>query len=834
MKLRTRFLITIFLFVAVLASISISALITNQRAGKAHGRQHTAANIALGASELNYLANDYLIYGESQQFDRWQTRFASFSHDVAGLQVDKPDQQALLRNIQANTQRLKDVFDSVASAVGSSAQNQSGTIDPALLQISWSRIAVQSQGLVSDASQLSQLLGDQADWWHRTNMIVVIVLIGTFGAYLLVNYLIIQRQALKGIAKLQAGAAVIGFGNLDYRIEEKSKDEVGDLSRAFNSMASSLKEVTASKKDLEAEIAERKRIEQALKQSEQRYRLVFEGIQEAFIVQEIITDDAGKIVDLRYLEVNPIAEKALGKTRAELVGHTRKEVQGPLDEEGYQMVSRVTSTGEPVHVQRYIPVLNRWFEVLAYSPQPGQIATLNLDITERKRAEAEVAHLASFPELNPMPVLELNIAGDIMYLNPAARKSFPDLLTQGSQHPFLANWDDLVNALRSENIPSLSRDVNVGGRWYEQTLVHLPSYQRLRLYNRDITERKQGEEAVQFERDRLINILNSMEDGVCIMNPDFTLAYVNPSLQAEYGAVDGRKCFQYFYDFDDVCHWCNNKQVLAGNTLRRESQSGRTGKTYEIIDAPIKNADGSILKLAVFHDITERKRVEQLKDEFIGMVSHELKTPLTIVRGALGVAMTEGVSPEDVGSMLQDAMFGTENLTDIVDNLVELSRYQADRVALQKRPVDFHAIVGRAIEREESLDLKHKLVLDIPKDLSVVCDAVRVELVLKNLLNNAAKYSADGTEIRVSVKKVDDHVLTSVKDQGKGISPEDQDRLFKSFERLAETSTTKPGLGLGLLVCRRLVEAHGGKIWVESELGQGSTFFFTLPLAGSG
>ena len=160
MKLRTRFLITIFLFVAVLASISISALITNQRAGKAHGRQHTAANIALGASELNYLANDYLVYGESQQLDRWQTRFASFSHDVAGLQVDKPDQQALLRNIQANTQRLKDVFDSVASAVGSSAQDQSGTIDPALLQVSWSRIAVQSQGLVSDASQLSQLLGD--------------------------------------------------------------------------------------------------------------------------------------------------------------------------------------------------------------------------------------------------------------------------------------------------------------------------------------------------------------------------------------------------------------------------------------------------------------------------------------------------------------------------------------------------------------------------------------------------------------------------------------------------------------------------------------------------
>ena len=123
------------------------------------------------------------------------------------------------------------------------------------------------------------------------------------------------------------------------------------------------------------------------------------------------------------------------------------------------------------------------------------------------------------------------------------------------------------------------------------------------------------------------------------------------------------------------------------------------------------------------------------------------------------------------------------------------------------------------------------MVLDVPEGLSLVpADKVRVELILQNLLNNAVKYSAEGTIIRISAKIAGKAITVSVEDQGKGISLEDQAKIFQSFERLTETSTTRPGLGTGLLVCRRLVEAHGGEIWVESEPGKGSIFSFTLPL----
>ncbi len=241
MRIRTQFILTVLLFGAVLAAISASAIVTNRQVEQVSTQEEIAGSIARGASELSYLANDYVMYRESQQLDRWQARFTSFSNDVASLQTDDAEQQALVRNIQANTQRLQDVFDSVVSAVGRSSQDQGGATDPAWLQVSWSRMAVQGQGLVSSASRLSQLFSSQVDRLRRTNFVAVVALIGVFGAYFLVNYFMIQRRILKSMAKLQAGTAVIGSGDLDFRIEEKSNDEIGDLSHAFNRMTAELK-----------------------------------------------------------------------------------------------------------------------------------------------------------------------------------------------------------------------------------------------------------------------------------------------------------------------------------------------------------------------------------------------------------------------------------------------------------------------------------------------------------------------------------------------------------------------------------------------------------------
>ena len=255
MKLRTQFFITMLLFSIILVVIAASAIITNQQLEKAGQQERIAANIAQGAVELIYLSNDYLIYRESQQLKRWQSRFASFSEEVAGLNVDKPEQQALVRNIRGNQNRFKEVFDSVASAPGRPSQSQSVALDPAFLQVSWSRMAVQSRELVSDASRLSQLLHQQMDQLTKTDTMLMYVMVGLFGVFLLASYLLTYRRILKSIATLQAGTVVVGSGNLDFVIEEGKNDEIGELSRAFNQMTTDLKAVTASKADLEREIS---------------------------------------------------------------------------------------------------------------------------------------------------------------------------------------------------------------------------------------------------------------------------------------------------------------------------------------------------------------------------------------------------------------------------------------------------------------------------------------------------------------------------------------------------------------------------------------------------
>ncbi len=258
MKLRTQLMISIAVFGIALLIISTSFILTNQQVDRLRNQEALATNIELKANELGYLSNDYLLYRESLQLDRWNSKYYSLSDDIANLSVAAPDQQALVDNIKGDRQRLKAVFDDV---VANASVIQQGSYDPAFNQVSWSRIGVQIQDMVFDAERLSQKLRDEGDQAEQTNSLLAGVLLGTFAAFLLVNYFLIYRNTLRSIAILQAGARIIGSGNLDYAIDEKQGDEFGALARAFNRMTAQLKTVTASKADLEREVAERKRAE---------------------------------------------------------------------------------------------------------------------------------------------------------------------------------------------------------------------------------------------------------------------------------------------------------------------------------------------------------------------------------------------------------------------------------------------------------------------------------------------------------------------------------------------------------------------------------------------
>ena len=582
-----------------------------------------------------------------------------------------------------------------------------------------------------------------------------------------------------------------------------------------------------------------------------------------------------------------------------------------------------------------------------------------------KQAKEQIAHLASFPELNPNPILELDIAGNIKYLNPATEALFPDLPSQGCQHPFLTDWDLLLRALREKEPHTLTRDIKIGEFWYEQSYVLLPSTGDVLLYVGDITNRKQALQALQeSERDlnraqalahtgswRLdvrrnqllwsdeVHRIFSIPKGTPMTYETF-LSSVHPKDrkyvdQKWTAALRGEPYdVEHRIIVDDKVKWVRERAELefdskgelkggfgtaqditelkqVGEALREtkdylenlidyanapiivwnpkleitrfnhafERLTGRSadevlggkvgilfpddsrdksmkhireatsGERLEVVEIPIKHKDGIVYILlwnsstiyapdgktrlatiAQGQDITERKKMEQLKDEFIGLVSHELRTPLTVISGSLRTAMSEGVSQEDGRELLQNAAEGADSLAVILENMLELSRYQAGHLQLRIEMVSIAHAVKNVTEQLKRQGISHQFLMDIPRELPPVeADPVRVERILFNLMENATKYSPEDSKITVSSRMQEGFVVTRIIDRGLGISPDDQAKIFELFQQLEIPQLRAKGVGLGLVVCKRLVEAQGGWIKVDSELGKGSTFSFALP-----
>ena len=245
--------------------------------------------------------------------------------------------------------------------------------------------------------------------------------------------------------------------------------------------------------------------------------------------------------------------------------------------------------------------------------------------------------------------------------------------------------------------------------------------------------------------------------------------------------------------------------------------------------------------IVVHQDVTALKEAEQLKDEFIGIAAHELRTPLAILTGFVQTLLNQtarGKGPqlsEWQQQSLQGIDLATDRLVDLAEDLLDVTRVQAGRLELQREPTDLVALARRMLARRQLTTERHTLTLvtALPH-LVVHVDPRRIEQVLSNLIGNAIKYSPEGGAIEVTIRAEHEthEALLSVRDQGIGIPPYEQAQIFERFARAGNAQAYGiRGAGLGLYLCRELVEAHGGRIWLESVEGQGSTFFVALPLS---
>ncbi|MGD9116673.1 MAG: MASE3 domain-containing protein [Dehalococcoidia bacterium] len=281
------------------------------------------------------------------------------------------------------------------------------------------------------------------------------------------------------------------------------------------------------------------------------------------------------------------------------------------------------------------------------------------------------------------------------------------------------------------------------------------------------------------------------------------------------------------------------RRFVAGEEVRDQEMEVRRADGSPVWVSlsvrPIRDKEGRVVaSRSMMTDITEQKKLDQLKDDFIGLVSHELRSPMTVITGAVNTVLTEAerLSPEETQQLLRDAAAESETLSNLLSNLLELSRVQAQRLVLHSEAIDVKKTVRESVDKVKRQYGSHKFVIRLPRHLPpVYADPLRLERILYNLLENAVKYSPPGGKVTVSAQLQGEQMVIGVSDRGIGISPADQAKLFGPFQRLEKRPDGVRGIGLGLMVCRRLVEAHGGNIWVESEPGHGSTFYFTMPLS---
>jgi two-component system phosphate regulon sensor histidine kinase PhoR len=345
---------------------------------------------------------------------------------------------------------------------------------------------------------------------------------------------------------------------------------------------------------------------------------------------------------------------------------------------------------------------------------------------------------------------------------------------------------------------------------------------------------------LESERARATAILDSMVEGVIAVDERDHVLLLNPGARAIFGLgdepVEGRPFLEVIrhkelYDLAGEC------RADGGGSARREVDLGpprnRVLAVQAVAVAFTSPAQGALL---VLHDVTELRRLERVKTEFVANVSHELRTPLTAIRGYLETLLDGAIDePANARRFLQVASTHAERLSRLVDDLLQLSNIETGKVALAPEPLGLAELADGLVAMFEDPAARSGVTVahEVPAPIVVRADRDRLAQILVNLLDNAVKYTPAGGRIRLSARTVaSERVEVEVVDTGIGIPSTDLPRLTERFYRVDKARSRElGGTGLGLAIVKHLVQAHGGELYIDSALGQGTTVRFTLPTA---
>lgn len=597
---------------------------------------------------------------------------------------------------------------------------------------------------------------------------------------------------------------------------------------------------------------EQSRVSQGFRKSEDRYRTLFESIDDGFCIIEMIFDDSGNPIDYRFLEVNPAFERHTGLQDA--AGRRMRELVPNHEDHWFDIYGNVALTGEPIRFTQVANALEgRWFDLYALpigDPEHYQIAVVFHDMTAERRAEQAIRE----SEARLRKLTEIETVGIVFFQQ--------DLRITDTNDAFLNMCGYSHQDVAGGN---LSIATITPPEWKPESLhatddlfvhEHMEPYEReflrkdgSRMWGLVAGARIGENEAVKFvidisdakqieqDQGRLAAIVESSADAIVRCEPDGTIVDANHAATTLYRLpgeqLIGRNITEFAPDdrqhefADRFARLACGEVVPPWETIRIRDDGSEM--QLEIRMSPIHDASGYMVGCSgLLRDISERKRLEQAQEDFLAMASHDLRSPITVLLGRAQLMRRRKTFDE---SSIQTIITQARRIERLTADLQQVVHMESGKFELERTDVDLSKIAHAAIERI-LLDAKDiSFSLSAPDNPVIGCwDPHRLNQVLDNLLVNSVKYSPDGGDVAIQITTDETIATLRITDHGSGISPDDKKQLFGRFYRSRESRQTA-GLGLGLYITRMLLEAHGGSIDVCSTLGEGSTFTLRLPLA---
>jgi PAS domain S-box-containing protein len=621
------------------------------------------------------------------------------------------------------------------------------------------------------------------------------------------------------------------------------------------------------------DITELKRAEEALRESEERLNAVVDHMPATVFLRD--TEGRYILINRQYEEICRVGrDEARGKSVYDIL-------EGELAEESATHDREVIEQGRAIERELTLPLADGLhdfaavkFPVLDPSGKIAAVGGVELDITERKRAEETLRRQARTLEQLYDAVIVVNLDERIVDWNPAAERIFGYSKDEMLGKTTAGLYESIEEARRltAEMKQRMERD----GRWVGEcdnyrkdgTLVRIEAVV-FPLHNehgervstigvsRDITDRKRAEAARRESEERLNAVVDNMPATVFLRDLEGRYILINRQYEAHVGISRDEVRGKTVHDIlpKDIAEETvdHDREVLEQDrAVERELVFPLEDGPHILAAAkfPLHDSAGRIVSIGgVELDITRLKRAEQelieakeqaevaneAKSQFLANMSHELRTPLNAIIGytELMVDRIYGELPEPAAEVVGRVETNARHLLGMINDVLDLSKIEAGRFSLTLEDYSMKEVVDTVMTAVESLGAEKGLSLksEVPDDLSIGRgDEQRIAQVLLNLVGNAIKFTDDG-EVSVGVRQENGEFLVEVSDTGVGIAPAVRDKIFEEFGQADDSSTREQGgTGLGLAIAKRMVELHGGRLWVDSEPGAGSTFSFSLPV----